>query len=1037
MSTEVSMERLVRTYLAANGDEDVQEVVSAIESGSSTVLLLVRALGEPLTSTEDAVRTRGLNLLSEVLTRIPKEKLSEQATRVLTKFYIDKLEDLHVIVPALKGILSLESFSHFGDEEAVKVFEALVQNIKMRAHVQATRFIVFMIIDALLKHRRDALKSLGNVFIGGYIELANGEKDPRNLLQAFSIDRVILTEFETKSKIDDLFDITFCYFPISWKPPAGDPYGISTDDLRNALRQCLSATSLFGPLAMPTFLEKLSATVGAAKIDTLQSMTACFPIYGQTALQPFAQKTWDALRMEIFQPLNDETQDYSLKTLISFIQTSYPSTDAQLDGIAVEITKECIGLLKEPERDQAKHAIKTLGALLESSPAVAKHACGQSLDTLLRLFRDPSAGSARGAVMDAITGLLSSLMRAAADGLYDVSEVLASKKDELVSCFVSSIRSSSLRQNALNAILEITQIAGLITTEEITFMCQACTEILLEESSQETQETLLQVLKQFSRNAPKALEETCLPLLFAQLPDEAPALEADEKREHYWRILSALQSLCLEPVLFQVLVVRLVTKLDIICSLKLDDSPEALIEVSAAYSHAILETLRKTIQSKIHAKHNDFAKYLDQLVPRLFSIFLRAALSPSSVRQIPCNTILILDASNIVNLLTQTASSTEQARFVTSLFHAYFNGTYTQIAYDAVRIPKDVPFTPFATDASSKSKDLVPILCGAIIGLRKEVDLSIDIPTAMVKRFAEWCLSTADSALQRDAVLRALSTLINKRLEDITPFMNETLPSYGNDVLLNPTVSLPRRLVCLELWVWVGRALLVRSDDSIRTLVDDLFDLFPDSNIAYDAALAIGRISQGGVDVLTKENHATIRFLHMQKFFNLLIPTLITGAKDTSVPDTTRQTLYLAALAAVVINIPHAVLSQVLPSILPLLFRCLQLSDAGLRANVAEVFAAIAADDVLASTSLTEHSPSLIKALLANSVPVAGEPTSVRLRVAALKSLAAIPAAIRYDVLHPLKPTVISQLGKAVDDHKRSVRKEAVEARAKWYRYHG
>jgi DNA repair/transcription protein MET18/MMS19 len=39
---------------------------------------------------------------------------------------------------------------------------------------------------------------------------------------------------------------------------------------------------------------------------------------------------------------------------------------------------------------------------------------------------------------------------------------------------------------------------------------------------------------------------------------------------------------------------------------------------------------------------------------------------------------------------------------------------------------------------------------------------------------------------------------------------------------------------------------------------------------------------------------------------------------------------------------------------------------------------------------------------------------------------------VRYDILHPSKPTVIKELAKAVDDPKRAVRKEAVDARTAW-----
>ena len=49
--------------------------------------------------------------------------------------------------------------------------------------------------------------------------------------------------------------------------------------------------------------------------------------------------------------------------------------------------------------------------------------------------------------------------------------------------------------------------------------------------------------------------------------------------------------------------------------------------------------------------------------------------------------------------------------------------------------------------------------------------------------------------------------------------------------------------------------------------------------------------------------------------------------------------------------------------------------------------------------------------------------------MAALRYLAVLPSVVRYDVLHPQKPTVIRELAKALDDPKRVVRLEAVDAR--------
>ena len=52
-----------------------------------------------------------------------------------------------------------------------------------------------------------------------------------------------------------------------------------------------------------------------------------------------------------------------------------------------------------------------------------------------------------------------------------------------------------------------------------------------------------------------------------------------------------------------------------------------------------------------------------------------------------------------------------------------------------------------------------------------------------------------------------------------------------------------------------------------------------------------------------------------------------------------------------------------------------------------------------------------------------------KVRVAALRYLATLPSIVRYDVLHPQKATVLRELAKALDDPKRAVRVEAVEAR--------
>jgi hypothetical protein len=61
---------------------------------------------------------------------------------------------------------------------------------------------VFLLIDALLAKQLGAMKTLGDEFVSGYIKLAEGEKDPRNLMLAFGIGRVVLIEFDPYKHLD-------------------------------------------------------------------------------------------------------------------------------------------------------------------------------------------------------------------------------------------------------------------------------------------------------------------------------------------------------------------------------------------------------------------------------------------------------------------------------------------------------------------------------------------------------------------------------------------------------------------------------------------------------------------------------------------------------------------------------------------------------------------------------------------------------------------------------------------------------------------
>ena len=98
----------------------------------------------------------------------------------------------------------------------------------MRALTVHPRYAVLSILNTLLSNHRESalpvlsggftsstheiryrpgLKSMGKEFLVGYLKIADGEKDPRNLLLAFSIGRVLLIEFDISSHVQVGFNI--------------------------------------------------------------------------------------------------------------------------------------------------------------------------------------------------------------------------------------------------------------------------------------------------------------------------------------------------------------------------------------------------------------------------------------------------------------------------------------------------------------------------------------------------------------------------------------------------------------------------------------------------------------------------------------------------------------------------------------------------------------------------------------------------------------------------------------------------------------
>jgi len=258
------------------------------------------------------------------------------------------------------------------------------------------------------------------------------------------------------------------------------------------------------------------------------------------------------------------------------------------------------------------------------------------------------------------------------------------------------------------------------------------------------------------------------------------------------------------------------------------------------------------------------------------------------------------------------------------------------------------------------------------------------------------------------------------------------LDNFWTKKVIDRNLPLATRQQAIQSWIWISRALTVRNHQLATQFSARVFEAFSDASISWNAAQAIGEIAAAD-PILTKRNHAVIKVLHSQKFVIAVLPRIIAGTQDTSRPP--EQTAYLIALTSLVKAVPKATYVHEMPTLMPLFLRGLELPDAEIRANVIDTFLAAAEGDPSEQSLVSEHANTLVSAMLGNCA--VEQMSSVRVRTSALRYLGVLPSIVRYDVLHPHKSIVIRELAKAVDDPRRSVRKEAVNTRTIWFNCSG
>uniref|UniRef100_A0A8D2D9X7 MMS19 nucleotide excision repair protein n=1 Tax=Sciurus vulgaris TaxID=55149 RepID=A0A8D2D9X7_SCIVU len=400
---------LVQDFVMGQQEGPADQVAADVKSGSYTVLQVVEALGSSLENPEPRTRARGIQLLSQVLLQCHSLLLEKEVVHLIL-FYENRLKDHHLVIPSvLQGLRALSLCVALPPGLAVSVLKAIFQEVHVQSLLQVDRHTVYSIITNFMRTREEELKGLGADFTFGFIQVMDGEKDPRNLLVAFRIVHDLISrDYSLGPFVEELFEVTSCYFPIDFTPPPNDPHGIQREDLILSLRAVLASTPRFAEFLLPLLIEKVDSEILSAKLDSLQTLNACCAVYGQKELKDFLPSLWASIRRESNQ------RRTILEMILGFLKLqqkwSYEDKDENpLSGFKDQLCSLVFMALTDPSIQPQLVGIRTLTVLGAQPGLLSTGDLELAVGHLYRLsFLEEDSQSCRVAALEA-SGALAAL----------------------------------------------------------------------------------------------------------------------------------------------------------------------------------------------------------------------------------------------------------------------------------------------------------------------------------------------------------------------------------------------------------------------------------------------------------------------------------------------------------------------------------------------------------------------------------------------------------------------------------------------------
>lgn len=1111
---------LINQFLATADDDDnhvyerySHELSELILNDELTLLQFIQNLGPTLTSDNDTLRPKSVQCLASTLHKLNPSKLSKHDIQVLVQFLIAKFDDKICFIYILQSLNSIIKYNNFVpsiNQNFIQVLKSLNDQYDPKNHLAKVRYEAFQILNSLLKNHANYIKSNSNesdLFTKTFIHVATGEKDPRNLLCSFGLNTQInqTLSFDINNEthqefLTDLFDVCFCYFPISFTPPANDPYKIGANDLKIELRNTIASQSFFAKDSFSSLFEKLTSTNPIVRNDVLKCLLSCIENYNQDTILEYWLTIWNSLKFEILHndvsifdstsnaiiPLDyeniDDTDDNKpliltlaiLKRLASVL-----SNADQVENYIDTITNELKNNLKSINDKTFKQSVIVLSTIASDSPIAynkilkfifshdiwGKYIRSDSTNDIEEL---PDANDLEIDKNDDIV-LNISKQRDLIDnlGFFLISyQILCSSdpkfiedenqlkfyKDHILIFMGQLLQTSSniektLKCKIIQQLIKLIQLPSLLNKQDYSLVFSWLNDNLNATINYDTKNWESDiVLKEITNGLIKILHndhqtvansttsettvnnnvslviELILPNLLLLLDD----VENENNLQNYNKVLTIINSLCVNYQFLENLTIRLLNKLSQYNQNTKIDEQNKLVIIKDIINGFIVSF--KQTQTVNPFLTNSWYK---TFVPRFLNIIL--SINDGTVTEL--GGILIgliikyVEKSKHQSILNETIEL-----FILNKPHDNINSTTSLI------------------DGRS-----------SFIGLFNNILASIDKSSSidevltfsnfeLIEKVTEFCYTKEGEDLNdsteyhRLGYLQCLSLLVNKFTKQNDDKNTESLANLYHEIESYTNELTKKQIETFEIFIWKIKALVLRSDKvgleyidklikllsnpnkSIRVLCSESFNIIMiDISIFTNQPLGDSKTKK----IISNVNNLNVRLLYKQRLFEIVLPQLIESYQAN---ENQNQEIYLITLSIILNNISTSILKPHLPDIFPLILSSLNIMNSViLEASLSTLKIIIIESPSLITPHLSNLVPKLVDLSTNKKIINRKQINDEKIRLLSLEALLGIFSTIELQYLIPFQKQAINKLVIGLDDKKRRVRKLSSDVRQVLY----